>query len=54
MEVSELHMLAALPPSTQRKGGWVGHRASLDTEAKRGSLIIAPARNRTLVILPVA
>jgi hypothetical protein len=42
------------PPSNLWIGGWVGPRAGLDAVASRKIPIIAPAKNRTPVIQPVA
>jgi len=41
-------------PSTHWTGGWVGHRAGLDKVVKWKNPFIAPAKNWTLVIQPIA
>jgi len=41
-------------PGTHRIGGCVSPRAGLDDMAKRNNRIIAPARNQTPAVQPVA
>jgi len=50
-----LHPWSKSPPPTHWTRGWAGPRASLDVASKRKkNPIIAPARNWTLVVQPVA
>jgi hypothetical protein len=56
MEVSgQLHAPAALPPGTHWIGGWVGHRAVLETVVKRKFPSNRRGSNpRTPIVQPMA